>query len=711
MSSFGGGYNDQGGGDFYQNDQGGYGYSQTGAGADDGYDYGYGQTQNYGDGYGGYDQGYAAPYTIATPSAEDGSFYPVSEIAHGQTVTALGLDTSYEALCVGSSTRSFSFKNRAATLAVYSLTDNMLYSSVAGHPEASTSTIYSVNTCMFGFPHTKPTVRQTHVPPHAYRAPFGNSTVANLHHQEHIGVTDILPLDGGYVASISPAAVRIHTHGGAQVEDYDLPGALSATIHPHDGTPTHISVGALTTSSSNSKKNEVYCMDVWQGLRVVASRGFKDRMESTVGVTAMATSQDRGTIVAGCSDGFLRVLDGSLREVATVKGHKGGVSSMSVSPDGMLIATTGLSSKPKNVDSCILYAFPEPTVYVYDLRRLGRAGIAHPFAGVRGSPRHLSFLPDLLGQPSNRLLVASGQAGGGMQILTPFEAPDGKASSFLQPSLDQGESITAMTQSDDDLALGTAAGRVLLYKYAGYSTKAKPLSTAFGKKKQHSKKVPLVVPAYTPPIPPISLDAKLLLNGHEPNIRPGIDVASRAIFSTYILQANPTISSIGNKPGEAISSFGPLGNQKIIPAGRRNISKSFLGDRQPQAGDFIITIPAEDIDLLADHNPVSKRYKGKKIREPKENPNKLIYNTKLSTLTYDDGHNRSLRGSRPSGSVSADSSDVKNCPFFTLTYTVNLHSFSRASLQTSCHPGTDFRRDRHFGLLAPLMQVITMTLG
>jgi hypothetical protein len=612
--------------------------------------YGYSEPQQYAEDYSAYNQGYDYA-TALVSSAEDGSFVPSAELPHGQTVTAMGFDSSYDALYVGSTSQSFSFKSRAATLSTYSLSDNMLFSSVAGHPEAPTSTLHSVYSSMYGFPHTKTAARPAHIPSHAYRAPYGSATVTNLSYQEHIGVTQILPLDG-YLASVSPAAVRIHALGGAQLHDYEIEGGLSATIHPHDGTPTHISVGALTTTSSNHTKNEVFCMDVWQGLRVVATRGFKDRMEKAVGVTAMATSQERGTIVAGCSDGFLRVLDGSLREIATVKSHKGGVCSMSVSPDGMLIATAGFSSKPKNVDSTILYSFPDPAIYIYDLRRLGGAGIAHPFAGVRGSPYHVCFLPDLHDQPANRLLVGSGQAGGGLQCMTPFQPPDGKTSSFLQPPLEQGEAITAMTQSEADLALGTSSGRILLYKYAGYSIKVKPQPTAFAQKK--TNKTPLVMPSYLPPLPPVSLDAKVLLNNSDPGVRAGGDPRECGMLSSYILQADPRLSVLGNLSEEASSSFGPLGTQKIIPSGRRTISKSFLRDNKPSPGDFITTISATDTDLLADHNPVSKRYKGKKSQQAKPNPNKLLYCSKLSSICYDDGGKRKFREARCSGTVSQE---------------------------------------------------------
>jgi len=91
----------------------------------------------------------------------------------------------------------------------------------------------------------------------------------------------------------------------------------------------------------------------------------------------------------GCSDGQMHLLDTRLRELAQIKGHHaGGVVNVAVSADGMLLATTGFGSKTTatNVSATLasLYGFPDPAVFLYDIRYLGRGGIRHPFAGMRG---------------------------------------------------------------------------------------------------------------------------------------------------------------------------------------------------------------------------------------------------------------------------------------------------------------------------------------
>ena len=52
----------------------------------------------------------------------------------------------------------------------------------------------------------------------------------------------------------------------------------------------------------------------------------------------MAASHERNTIVVGCSDGTIRVLDGGRRqaEVAKAKAHNGGVAQVAVCEVGVL---------------------------------------------------------------------------------------------------------------------------------------------------------------------------------------------------------------------------------------------------------------------------------------------------------------------------------------------------------------------------------------
>jgi WD40 repeat protein len=557
----------------------------------------------------------------AASTSDSGSYYFDSEftpeLLYGHAVSALAYDHSYECMYLSGTTQTMSSTrfnaHRSSFLMTYttpSSTDihvqqgNILFSSVAGHPEASASTLQAVYKTVYGISKVLATPAMgaggRHFPPsHAYLPPYGGGELAenitaphNLvmmtaygapaqqpqQQPGHMGINELLPLGEGYVASVSPSAVRIHSYGGLQLNDHNVEGMLSGSIHPHSGPGgvTHISVGGLSvsgitactapgnadaTKASTFHKNNcnIHTLDLWQGLRPVYSRSFSHGSGSSepVAATAMATSHERGSVVAGCTDGNIRLFDGSLRELATIKSHLGGVSSIAVSPDGLLIATTGYSSKAKPTSSggtsTALYAFPDPRAYIYDIRYLGRGGISHPFAGLKGAPRFVKFMPDVEGCASNRLLVASGKPGGGMQIITPFDPTDGSDTSFLLPQLQQGESMTAFSTPVDDgdlLAVGTSMGRVLNFRLSGLDhekpSKTKTATTSSWSRGSTAssfsapetttsvklQKQVLEIPDFLPKMPALSLDPTLLQG--DPNIRNGPE-EMRSIFGTYIL--------------------------------------------------------------------------------------------------------------------------------------------------------------------------------
>jgi PAB-dependent poly(A)-specific ribonuclease subunit 2 len=668
--------------------------------------------------------------------AKNGDYYFISDFTpevYGHAVSALAYDPMYNCTYVASTTQSMSpstrytksnHYHRASLLLTYSRTPSkelFLYSSVAGHPEASIFTLQSVYESIYGISKVDAVLRGVGIgggggvgggrrgnnfypPNHAYQPPYGGGEVAenmnaynnNTHpgeHQQrgHMGITELLPLDSGFVASVSPSAVRIHSHGGFQVHDHpDMSGMISGTIHPNcsSGVPnggnaaaTHITVGGLSMKKSSGADStihpSIHCLDLWQGLRTVYSRCFKDASNNNnnqVGVTCMTTSHERGSIVAGCTDGNIRLLDGSLRELATIRSHLGGVSSIDVSPDGNLVATTGYSSKakPTSNDGCsALYAFPDQIVKIYDLRYLGRGGISHPFSGVKGAPRHVCFVPDVEDCPSNRFLVASGKRGGGMQIITPFETQNENTISFFLPPLQEGESITAMSQpeeSGDELALGTSMGRVMRYGLSGYdkksdSSKTKHLTTQSGETKpitsRRREKEDLIMPPFYPVEPAVSLDPTLLQGN--PELRNGTTDEMRCLFSTYILQTYPTITSIGDSFEDAMSTFGEIGGIPIGGIPIRKINQSLLKEATTGEKEYMLTVPTSKlhVDLLINHNTVSKNYKGKKTKEI-PNPNKMLYNVKLSSLCYEDGWNgkqqqqQQHRGQRSNGTSTSN---------------------------------------------------------
>jgi hypothetical protein len=365
-------------------------------------------------------------------STEPGFYYPLAPIMPQwgtAPVTAIAYDETYAAMYVASATQSNGRPSasaarynsqsdhpnydRSAMLSIHStnpMDNGMLYASVAGHPEASKDALTGVYRSMYGFSGTTTpssnagarTAAIPHIPSHAYKPVYGrtNSSTQGMDlaaamaggafsigkNTFHMGINTLLPI-AGHVASVSPAAVRIHTHGGLQLADQPIEGMICGTVHPNPTTTTsatshhhqnqqgmltsHITVGGIM--SGKHQRHQLHCLDVWQGLQVAASRTFRDNEHTSnlpLGITALATSHERGSIVAGCSDGKIRFLDGSLREVAKIRGHGGSINDIAVSDDGMLIATTGYGHCPSGNTS--LYAFPDPNILIFDIRFLGK---------------------------------------------------------------------------------------------------------------------------------------------------------------------------------------------------------------------------------------------------------------------------------------------------------------------------------------------------
>jgi hypothetical protein len=162
---------------------------------------------------------------------------------------------------------------------------------------------------------------------------------------------------------------------------------------------------------------------------------------------------------------------------------------------------------------------------------------------------------------------------------------------------------------------------------------------------------------YEQPMTTFSIDPKLLLQNRDSGMRNGNDEKTKSLFSTYVLQADPKLSSVGYSVENAVGSFGSLGGKPIIAGGRRSVSQSFIKEAATGDEDFLVTIPTPklDLDIFADHTTRPKRRPYNKApKQPKANPNKLLHCQKLSALCYEDGLNgrRRQRGHQSQGSVS-----------------------------------------------------------
>jgi hypothetical protein len=166
---------------------------------------------------------------------------------------------------------------------------------------------------------------------------------------------------GGRICSISPYGVRIHTRGGMIMSDSSKQqqqqhgmllsgmtcGALME-INPHQ----HFAVvGGMSpcdedggvggnTVITRSSRQHVHCVDLHRDLKIISSHSLipdnihvdNRGQQKRLCVSDMAFHAERNSIVVGCSDGTIRVLDGGRRnvEVAKAKAQMGGVAKVAV---------------------------------------------------------------------------------------------------------------------------------------------------------------------------------------------------------------------------------------------------------------------------------------------------------------------------------------------------------------------------------------------
>ena len=371
-------------------------------------------------------------------------------------------------------------------------------------------------------------------------------------------------------------------------------------------------------------------MDLYSDLRIVSSHALVADSEIAHCVTSLRPNHVHSTLAAGCSDGTLRVFDGKWRkrgnkEVAKVKSHLGGVVSVDVSEDGNLICTTGYSARSSFSSAGgaqVPYAFPDQHVLIYDVRYLGRGSIAHSFSGERGGPRLAAFIP---GDEKNRVLVASGQSGGGCQICTPYDDLEGTGfAEYIQPELAQGEKITALSVYGRDCVLGTSQSNVILFKMSDSS----PTIPAAAQLPNADERAPVIPPEYVPPPPEISL---------EPNIlRVGAQDSTASFMNFYTLNAKPIVSSL--EGGGHVEPFGPLSSRPLVGSSRRALSDKLAEVvRKQNTNDFVVSVKTSDldVDMLAPERNIKKRVNRSETKDVNlPNPNRLVFSGDTSGICY-----------------------------------------------------------------------------
>lgn len=604
-------------------------------------------------------------------TVEKGSYYPLMapyKPLHFQScpIGSLAIDPVADSMYIAGHTTLLSrrrhhigypssVEQRASMLVTQSFSSGALYAACAAHTEARHEVLNNIASSIYGNAFKNSTLNKTQIkiPSHAYRPPydpvdFVSSQLAPFPKQHHHGVTKILPFASkhssgsnaandqkmeGYHCSISPSAVRVHTRGGLQVSSSQFEGMVCGTFHP--GTcefgvdeksictsVTNVTVGGVSTNRSGTN---LHFLDLYtSSLKTVASHAVKaENGIKKMCISDIATNYQTTNIIAGCSDGTLRIFDGSWRsgkcmEIAKVKAHSGGVAH--VASSGNLICTTGFSSRsPTNYASraSTLYAFPDEHVLVFDIRYLGRGGIVHPFSGLKGGPRFVEFIPGLDGNDGGpRILVCSGQAGGGVQIIKPFDSFSASrpgSSDFFNLPLEGTESITAISSVGMNMAMGTSSGNILQFRMQGYNQ----IISDMGKTESALTEESLVVPSYLD-APQLSIDPNLLRDSVSHN------APSISIFNPYIMCAEPMIT-----PTEDGYSFGPL-HDTFLPASKTQIStalQQLMSSTKPS--DYMANIQATKLGL----NLIKINATGKASKEIM-NANKLLYGKDFANICY-----------------------------------------------------------------------------
>jgi hypothetical protein len=239
--------------------------------------------------------------------------------------------------------------------------------------------------------------------------------------------------------------------------------------------------------------------------------------------------------------------------------------------------------------------------------------------------------------------VASGQTGGGLEIITPFKSLTDDpysmgidpAANFLNPDIEPtSETITAMTAQELDLVLGTSHGNILQYRRLSDHEPVK-------------NRIVLDMPPVTPNPPVLSIDPHLLLKKYEDkeerresNIQQSYaPVRCKSIFNSYITDHDHLQLSRLGYDGEhtAVSSsysFGPLSERPLVLQGKRILSQKLqelCAHHSASNNDFLCSIPIAQlgIDLLTSNEP-----KSTKASTSRANPNKLLYSAKLKDACY-----------------------------------------------------------------------------
>lgn len=482
--------------------------------------------------------------------------------------------------------------------------------------------------------------------------------------------------DGGRrrVCTISPFGVRVHTCGGMvllsssslsgnsssarhNTKSTTLAGMTCGMLMPGGGEGRLAVIGGMSSSStttttsalsSSSSHHHVHCIDLHHDMKILSSHSL---MSSSVAATSgaqsllcvsdMAANDERNHVVVGCTDGTIRVLDSHRKnvEIAKTMSHIGGVSCIAVSDN--LIAATGYSSPPctsvsTTTMTSLSYPYPASHVLLYDVRALGRGGIPHVSCGGRGG-RYVNFLPN------GELLVGSGQTYGGFEVIVPFQHlssddVNGRdpMSSFFQPELSSGESMTVVHLGGDDgwdLHVGTSYGRVLRYGLNDSSiAKTISKSTMLSGFLTDPLDVP---PSFVISPPALTIDPTILSSNH-PSSSLEAGIHGWNVFDSYVMGSYPKLSYDGamfHPRYPQVKVRASVAQKAMIHPPKRFLS-STLRTKLEESPEGVF--PASSLDMR--NNLLTPLIDGDSkmiVSNILPNPNKIIYSSEVFATCYD----------------------------------------------------------------------------
>jgi WD40 repeat protein len=182
-------------------------------------------------------------------------------------------------------------------------------------------------------------------------------------------------------------------------------------------------------------------LDLYQGLMETSS------MDLNVGVTCLSCNSGNN-LLAGCTDGTVKILDGRLRSQRaryqqSVQAVSTNVRKIKVNSNQHLVAVSGGRGE----------------VVTFDTRMTGRA--CQRIQANMAKPTFLNWLP---GEQVETLVIGGSN---GIQILQPLGDPG--YVQYLTPSLTHGENITCVDVSGSGtyIAAGTDVGNVAVFEVSG----------------------------------------------------------------------------------------------------------------------------------------------------------------------------------------------------------------------------------------------------